>query len=1532
MADSYSDRDPVEELAEEYLARLRRGENPAVTEYTLAHPEHAEAIRELFPALVKIERLRPEPDEGEDRNDLIDPDSGRRIEQLGDFRIIRNIGRGGMGAVYEAEQVTLARRVALKVLMHRATRERRTVERFRREARAAARLHHTNIVPVFEVGQDRGLVYYAMQFIEGQGLDRVIDELARLRTGEPPSGAKAGSVSSGTGARDRPKDRTSSSGERALELTGMAHSLLSGVFASGGLDGSNTDRSGGTSTDTGEIAVAPAAGGSGSAPTLSGSGVSQGSSANGHESRAEGAAGRPAAGGQAPEWAERLSAFPWPADRAPYYRSVAHIASQIAQGLAHAHARGIIHRDVKPSNLLLDSAGVVWITDFGLAKAEDDGLTQTGDIVGTVRYMAPERFRGQSDSRADLYSLGLTIYELVTFRPAFESSDRVQLMQRIQAEEPIRPRAIDLRVPFDLETIVLKAIDKDPARRYPHAEAMAEDLRRFLADEPIRARPFRTWERVLKWSRRRPGLAAMAVVVQLLLASLLALGVWSYARINQALKVAKEERGRAIQALANESVAHEAADLARAEEARTRAASDRLSAELALKGGVDFGGSGFVARGLRWMDRSLELAPEDEEGRRLRRAARANILAWSDRAIVPRALVDVAGHIRSLAVSPDGRKLVAGCNDGAIAIWALPSGEPLARFQGQDAAVKNVEFRPNGQAFVTCFEGKPDAYLWDAVQYKPLGAPIRHANAGIQAAHFHPNGSLIALVGGETIRLWNSNSREFVRGPWEQKQFMMAQAKFSPDGRLLFGFGNNEWLYAWDWESGRAHAAPVDTVEPVGELDFSDDGRRFAVVVSKGLSIFETDTFRKLAASPPTGVRCSKVAFKPDGRFVAVGSHRGTVQFFDAKTAQPVGEPLIHGAPISTLAFSPDGRILLTAEASGASRLYDTHSKRLLDSVAGSLVDVGPLLASDGRTLVTPVSSRVVRVWDVANVSDPRRVLPFANSVQTAAFSPDGRLLATASSDGSARMFDVSTGLPHGAPRENPGYVRVARFSPDGRILATGGDDGRVHVWDVATGRRIGGPLVHPRWVVNATFSPDGKTLLVGCVEGWAGLWDLTTFKPIGPVLSHPSHTPGHEIWALAFGLDGRVAITASLEGTIRIWSTATGAPVGEILRYPLEVRQLRVPGNGRTMVFLEEGQVHTYDLVERRETRRPFGQRESVIAFGADDRVLLTGDDDGTARLWDLATGKPIGPAVEHPLRVIGVAISPDAKILLSITFDGTIQFWDVATGKPIGPSAKHEGFAPVDRIDDRLPVGFDVTGRLAFSAGNNVCLWRVPALVENAAQPSGEFASRAAGRKFDHDDERRPLDQGEWENLRRLATGDLIPVTPIDDDAWHDALAYQSQSEGSWIASSWHLDRLIAKHPGDWSLHARRSAANAGRDELDQAGRDLARARSLGPPAAVNAWRQHVGFDLLGQRRFKAAMIFLDGSVSGVPDDADLLFLRTLALTHLGRLDEAVAALKQAIDRGFREVDRLKTDGDLNPLRGRDDFKRLMAGLAGK
>jgi hypothetical protein len=344
------------------------------------------------------------------------------------------------------------------------------LERFRREAKAAARLHHTNIVPVFGVGECDGTHYYAMQFIRGEGLDKVLGDLRRLRAapGAPPATATPSEASA-------------------------AHSLLTGHFPA---------------------PAAPPAEEPSAAPLPS------------PATAAEGAHGS--------------STFSAGGPDGSYFRGIARVGLQVADALAYAHRQGILHRDIKPSNLLLDQQGTVWITDFGLAKAEGaDDLTQTGDIVGTIRFMAPERFDGRSLPQSDVYSLGLTLYELLTLRPAFDDTNKGRLIKKVLHEPPAPPRRLDPRVPRDLETIVLKCLAKEPAERYDTAEVLAEDLRRFLADRPVRARRTPWHERTWRWCRRNPTVACLLAAVALLLSVVAVLSTVASVQLRSELRRAE---------------------------------------------------------------------------------------------------------------------------------------------------------------------------------------------------------------------------------------------------------------------------------------------------------------------------------------------------------------------------------------------------------------------------------------------------------------------------------------------------------------------------------------------------------------------------------------------------------------------------------------------------------------------------------------------------------------------------------------------------------------------------------------------------------------------------------------------------------------------------------------------------------------------------------------------------------------------------------------------------------------------------------
>ena len=489
------DRDPLDCLADDFAARCRRGESPSIAEYAAAHPCLAERIEELFPAVAMLERWRI--DERATRQAVsVRERFARAPERLGDYGILRELGRGGMGIVYEAEQRSLARRVAVKILPKHVLLLDRHLQRFQREAQTAARLQHTNIVPVFGAGEHEGLHYYVMPLVRGVGLDEVI---GALRSSSLPGG-DAGTISRGNEPtvssaslrRCRWRSRQRVAGRGLPYDSARAAALVRQLIARKFPDAA-AERAGGPLPPASRLAPLP-----------------------------DGAA-------------------------LPAWRWAARIGLQAAEALRYAHAQGTLHRDIKPGNLLIDEDGNVCVADFGLARAVERAETgPTSEVAGTLRYMAPEQRCGRADERSDVYALGLTLYELLTLQPAAADPSRPSVAAgRTEAVPPLPPRKIDATIPRDLETVVLKCLAAEPAQRYPSADALASDLRCCLDDRPIRARRASCRERVARWGRRNPALAATSALAGLLLVALVAIGIRSDVRTRRAYAEATRALARA---------------------------------------------------------------------------------------------------------------------------------------------------------------------------------------------------------------------------------------------------------------------------------------------------------------------------------------------------------------------------------------------------------------------------------------------------------------------------------------------------------------------------------------------------------------------------------------------------------------------------------------------------------------------------------------------------------------------------------------------------------------------------------------------------------------------------------------------------------------------------------------------------------------------------------------------------------------------------------------------------------------------------
>jgi serine/threonine protein kinase/WD40 repeat protein len=1138
--------DALNALAEEFTARRRRGERPTPEEYAARHRELADRIRELFPTLLLMEELGP------DGGGASAP--GGAPERLGEYRLLGEIGRGGMGVVYEAVQESLGRHVALKVLPPASAAQALHMERFQREARAAARLHHTNIVPVFGVGEEGGRHYYVMQFIQGRPLDQVLDELKRIRqrkdgTAEatPPPGADpTGTFAGGAGK--------------------VAASLLTGYFS--------LDPTPGAASLPPAVAPAP------------GDGPSAAEAADGAGSGTLSEPGR------------------------PYWQGVARVGVQVADALAYAHAQGVLHRDIKPSNLLLDTRGTVWVTDFGLAKAaENDDLTDTGDLVGTLRYMAPERFRGQSDGRGDVYALGVTLYELLTLQPAFAAEDRLQLVRAIAHETPPRPRDRAPGLPADLETIVLKAMAREPGDRYATAGEMAEDLRRFLADRAIRARRASPLEKVWRWCRHNPALARLSALAAVLLLGL-AVALPVAAALRSERNEARENQQRAQRA---EQEAHGL--LARAETAEREARGRSLLAEAsAVRRGRQMGQR---FRALEKIAEAVALGPSDKLRGDLRNEAIACLALpdlrgakeWSgwpvgtthvdfDGALERYLRTDRQGNISVRRVADDAElyricpgmgycgaylsadgKFVAATNRGWTKVWRLAPPGPVRIAEVKGANYYRIPFSPDGRRLgLPQTDGSIRVYDLEAggdprtLEHGPFplclafhpreprlavghrgGIQVRDCETGevvadlpnagsVEALAWRPDGETLAAAGLDRIvYLWHLPSRSckvWLDGISDGG----IELGFNHAGDLLASQAWDAMLRLWDPSTGEEI---FRTPAPWGVRPLFGPGDRLLAADFRGdrLRLWELATSRvcrSLARGPGlgTGRRVyGPTAFSADGR-VLVGAMADRLGyglgFWDARSGAPLSSANI-GAVRGVIADAP-GALLTNSEVSGVRRWpvrVDPAAPGVVRvgppeklSLPGSYA-VGPACSADGKVVASAQYSRGTLVWREG--ADGLLELKPHEDVRSVTVSPDGRWAASGSWNGlGARVWDLRTGKPVKELTPHESAVRV-QFSPDGRWLAAMGDQSRLCLWAVGTWQE--GPRLGEAGAF--AFSPDGKVLAVETMQGEVRLIaaeDGTEYARL--------EAPGRARtgW-LAFGPDGaRLALTSSESNKIQVW------------------------------------------------------------------------------------------------------------------------------------------------------------------------------------------------------------------------------------------------------------------------------------------------------------------------------------------------------------------------------------------------------------
>jgi WD40 repeat protein len=944
-------------------------------------------------------------------------------------------------------------------------------------------------------------------------------------------------------------------------------------------------------------------------------------------------------------------------------RDSAALVEVIARAVHHAHQKGIIHRDLKPSNILLTGspgcqpvAGsqasslcyVPKVSDFGVAKRlrAGPGETLEGDVIGTPTYMAPEQAAGKVDRvgpAADVYGLGVLLYEMLTGRVPLQAPTTMETLLLVVSEEPVAPRRLQPGVPRDLETICLKCLHKEPAKRYASALALADDLERFLLHRPILARPTPAWERLGKAARRRPGMTALTAAVVLITVLGLALVSWQWLR-------ADAEARRAVKA---ESVA---------EEGRRRA--EEAEARLALRQGLALCEQGDVGPGVLWLAHALERAGS-AGATDLDRPLRINLAEWGRRLPPPVIRLDHAAPVQALAFDPTGRTLVSGGKDGKVHFWDVARqrevGPPLVAplLSKPVAWVGCVEFSPDGRTLATVSHGA--AVLWDAATRRPIGEPMLHPPGMIWGMTFLSGGRLATCTFDGYARVWDLATRKVVLGPLRHfgppGYYTLA---VSPDHQTLVTAGQNGLVWRWDLKTGEPIEPALRHDSCVLAAVFSRDGRKLLTTVRGGtLHVWDLRTGRANDL-PANSIEVNSVALSPNGQLFATGTADGLVRLWHTDSLSLAGPVYRQRSGVPALAFSPNGRLLaLGTERDGIRIIAVPPSPEAAPPIRIEHEIHAVAYSPAGDRLLVGTSEGARWLPDSGNTP---RFSPEKYALTCTALSPDGRTVALGRWDGEppawrgrVEVWDACTGKPRWVSSRHPDPIRVVVYRGDGRVLFSccGQPDleGGAALWDVDNGRQIRSLLKGTRLRVRrAVFHPAGRFLLLACDDGRARLWDVEADTEIEP--DRPMTHSG-AVSACAFDAAGHRILTGCRDGTVWLWDAETRQPLLAPLRHEAEV---------------------------------------TALAFSPDGQTLLSASLDGTARFWDAATGTPLGPTLRHP-GVLTAAFHPAGQRAATAGKDHTVRQWTL-------PGAPLPGEPEQIRLWAEVHTGLELDERQAIRA----------------------------------------------------------------------------------------------------------------------------------------------------------------------------------------------------------------------------------------